>query len=80
MNRGRARFQKRHAWLCCSKMGVMIVKDCNISREITGHLHAITGFIREKIFRLELVAPENRYFSWKWGWVLRSSWGYNRRI
>ena len=50
MDRGRGCFQERRPWLCSSKMSVMVIKYGNISREVTGHLYAITGFIREKIF------------------------------
>ena len=50
MDRGWARFHERRTWLCRSKMGVIVIKHCNISREIAGYLHAITDFIREKIF------------------------------
>ena len=80
MDRTRAHFEERCTWLGCSEMGVMVIKDCNISRKSTRHLHAITSFIREEIFRFELTTPENRYYNRKRSWVLRNSWGDNRRI
>src|SRR5258708_7575710 len=38
VDRGRVYFQEGCTWLCCSKMGVMVIEHRNIGREIAVHL------------------------------------------
>src|SRR5882672_8254208 len=54
VGRHRTSFQERCSWFGRSKVGVVVIKRCDVCRQRTGRLNAIAQFIRKQVFRLEL--------------------------